>query len=145
MTVRQPASNVPGGSKSNEEDTLCRLAESLSPQQWSWLNALDPNFLFSALQSLHSPPGETSESRGAVRRRVVLGAKIIFNGRMSVVDCQISDISATGCKLKVQSSAHIPNRFTLVFNASNISRECEIAWRNENAMGVLFLSDHPAG
>ena len=144
MTTGSQANKGLGEGKTTEDDTLCRLAESLSPRQWSWLNALDPNFLFSALQSLHSPPVETNESRGAVRRRVVLGAKIIFNGRMSVVDCQISDISATGCKLKVQSSAHIPNRFTLVFNASNISRECEIAWRNEAAMGVLFLSDHPA-
>lgn len=110
MTRGSQASN--GVARTAEQETLSRLAQSLSPQQWSWLNALDPNFLFSALQS-----------------------------RTSVADCQISDISATGCKLKVQSSAHIPNRFTLNFNASNISRQCEISWRNEHAMGVLFLND----
>lgn len=143
MTLGSQASQGPGEGKTAEEDTLYRLARSLSPQQWSWLNALDPNFLFSALQSLHTPQVEPNESRGAVRRRVVLGAKIIFNGRTSLVDCQISDISATGCKLKVQGSAHIPSRFTLNFNASNISRECEIAWRNESMIGALFLNDHP--
>ncbi len=144
MTTGSQSGKDLGEIKISEEDTLSRLAESLSPRQWSWLHALDPNFLFSALQSLHSRQIAPHENRGAVRRRVLLGAKIIFNGKTSVIDCQISDISATGCKLKVHSSAHIPGRFTLNFNASNISRECEIAWRNETAMGVLFLSDHPS-
>ena len=142
MTAESQTSKDSGETKVSEEGTLNRLTESFSPQQWSLLLALDPNFLISALQSFR-PAVLPNESRRAARRRVFLGAKIVFNGRTSVVDCQISDISATGCRLKVQGSSYIPSHFTLNFTASNTFRECEIAWRNEAVMGVLFLGARP--
>ena len=138
MTASSQAS-TDAGETGLEAGSLNRLAESLSSQQWSWVQALDPNLLISALQALRPPPALSDESRRATRRRVFLGAKIVFNGRTSVVDCQISDLSATGCRLKVQSSSNIPSRFTLNFNASNTSRDCEVAWRNESVIGVQFL------
>ena len=91
-------------------------------------------------RTLGMPENAPHEKRRAIRRRFVLGAKIIYNGRTCVVDCQISNISETGCKLMIHGSAHIPTQFTLNFNASKEVRECEVAWWDERTAGVRFLN-----
>ncbi len=54
-----------------------------------------------------------SEARRSERIRAFLGAKIIFNNRMSIVDCVVRNISATGAKLALAGSLPITGEFAL--------------------------------
>jgi hypothetical protein len=114
------------------------------------LQTFDPKVLVAAMQQqLHakkvpnspiSIQGCTDEKRQANRRRVFFPAKIIYNGRLCVISCQIRDISETGCKLRIPNTAAIPNKFTLQFSEGNISKACEVVWREETSLGVRFMA-----
>ena len=133
------------------DDILHKLLQSLSPQQQiSVLQTLDSNVLLAALQQRlkvsetgHSQMAsevESTDKRRAPRRRVLLGAKIIFNGRLGVHSCHVRDISETGCRLKVSANSALPKRFTLEIAEGGISKECEVSWRKDDSMGVRFLA-----
>lgn len=143
--------DTPGNTPLSGDDILHKLLQSLSPQQQiSVLQTLDSNVLLTALQqklkgSETAHPQIASEvasdnKRRATRRRVLLGAKIIYNGRLGVLSCHVRDISETGCRLKVSATSALPKRFTLEIAEGGISKECEVAWRKEDSMGVRFLT-----
>ncbi|MBI2717723.1 MAG: PilZ domain-containing protein [Rhizobiales bacterium] len=85
---------------------------------------------------------DESDKRRAMRRRVLLAGKIVFNGRLSVADCQIRDLSETGCRLVASSPEPIPRSFRLEYAVSGKpnARDCEVMWRKEGLMGVRFAS-----
>ena len=82
--------------------------------------------------------GPTREKRGAVRHRVLKGARIVFNGRRSTVDCTIRNLSEQGAGLEVTSAVGIPQSFDLEIPADGVVRRCRVAWRTERKLGVSF-------
>lgn len=55
--------------------------------------------------------------------------------------CTVLNISAEGCAIEVREPAFVPQRFRLVMaNDASIVRECQIAWIQQNRIGVTFVS-----
>ncbi len=80
-----------------------------------------------------------SEARRSERVRAFLGAKIIFNNRMSIVDCVVRNISSSGAKLALAGSLPIPGEFELQIPQKSCSYRARLVWRNTEAMGVEFI------
>ena len=62
---------------------------------------------------------------------------IAFNGGGGIT-CRIRDISEGGARLEVASQFGIPNEFKLVIGTDNWQRQCRVAWRKANRLGVAF-------
>ena len=59
----------------------------------------------------------------------------------SVMRCTVLNISAEGCAIEVREPAFVPQRFRLVMaNDSSIVRECQIAWIQQNRIGLTFVA-----
>ena len=55
----------------------------------------------------------------------------------SVMRCTVLNISPEGCAIEVIEPAFVPSRFRLVMaNDSSIVRECQIAWIQQNRIGL---------
>ncbi len=77
----------------------------------------------------------TQERR--VRRRVLKGAQIVFNGHEAVIDCVVLNLSDRGACLKVESPIGIPDSFDLVLDHVSV-RRCGVTWWKATQIGVEF-------
>ena len=61
--------------------------------------------------------------------------------------CTVLNISPEGCAIEVNEPAFVPQRFRLVMASdSSIVRECQVAWIQQNRIGVAFVATpHAAG
>jgi len=80
------------------------------------------------------------EKRDAERTETDHIGKIIYNNLMSVTDCTITNLSATGCLITIGSTLGVPECFTLQIGNGGTKRECKIIWRKHYEMGVKFLT-----
>ena len=71
-------------------------------------------------------------------RRLLLGAKIIFNNRNSVFDCTVRALSAEGAEIRMKNTLGVPEMFQLVVQPHGDKFECQLAWRTETDIGVTF-------
>ena len=78
------------------------------------------------------------ERRHNERRRSLLSGRVVFNGRRSVIDCLVRNLSAEGACLQVQSVAGIPEEFELEIRGEP-SRSVRQIWQSENRIGVEFV------
>ena len=59
----------------------------------------------------------------------------------SVMRCTVLNISPEGCAIEVNEPAFVPRRFRLVMAGdSSIVRECEVAWIQQNRIGLTFVA-----
>jgi hypothetical protein len=79
------------------------------------------------------------ERRVAPRRRVLKSAKIFINGGVSVFDCTVRDVSASGARLSLGIFQVLPKRFDLVVNDLGTHR-CELVRIVGNEYGVRFIA-----
>lgn len=82
-------------------------------------------------------PPETSTSLGA-RRRVLKAGQILFNNRMSTVDCTVRSIGVDGADLAVVTPAGIPERFVLLVRSDNLETNCRIVAQEDRRISVEF-------
>ena len=85
-----------------------------------------------------------SEHRAAVRHETLRTAMVEFdNGTSSMVrvPCTIRDVSGTGARLSLNSSAWVPEQFTLVFS-SGLRKDCRVAWRKGRLIGSAFAEGY---
>lgn len=86
--------------------------------------------------------GSGPEKRKAERLRTLMGARVVFNGGNSTLDCQVRNISATGARLAISGAAILPSEdFLLVVPARNKTYRVELRWRSYDAAGVKFLDE----
>ena len=85
----------------------------------------------------HSMPA--NERRKFQRHRTLKAAKITFNGRRSVIDCTVRNLSDHGAHLQVANVVGVPERFDLQVNGA--SWPAKVIWRASNEIGVEFLGD----
>ena len=78
----------------------------------------------------------TAEQRIDPRSRTLKTGKIVFNGRTSVIDCMVRNLSSSGACLKVTSSLDIPDSFDLTMECA--TRACTVVWKTDNQIGVSF-------
>jgi PilZ domain len=81
-----------------------------------------------------------SERRQHIRRTVRYPAWIAVQSE-KYLDCELSDISMGGAKIKVKGETVIPDRFVLAFNPQGTpNRACRVVWRKEEHLGLQFES-----
>lgn len=81
-----------------------------------------------------------SENRAAVRHHTLRTGIIEFDkgtGAIVSVPCTIRDVSGTGARLALNSSAWFPEQFTLVFS-NGLRKDCRVAWRKGRLIGSAF-------
>jgi PilZ domain len=76
------------------------------------------------------------ENRRAIRRRVLKGATIEFDG--GAFSCAVRNLSETGAALDIPFLFGIPHEFRLIMETDQASRHCRVIWRKENRLGVAF-------
>ena len=63
----------------------------------------------------------------------------------AVMRCTVLNISAEGCAIEVSEPAFVPQRFRLVMaNDVSIVRDCQIAWIQQNRIGLTFVAAQQA-
>ncbi len=78
------------------------------------------------------------ETRKSNRRRVLKRATALFHNKNSIMECQVRDISDTGCRLRVNGSHQFPHAFTLTVELDGLEADCQIVWRKSSDLGVRF-------
>jgi hypothetical protein len=79
-----------------------------------------------------------SENRRSARLRTYKGGSIIF-GVAAAIDCIIRNMSDTGATLEVKNPSGVPDEFTLLIKPEFVKRNCQVAWRSANRIGVQFV------
>jgi hypothetical protein len=79
-----------------------------------------------------------SEHRRAIRLRRLKDARLVFNGRRSVLNCTVRNASAEGAKLLMAEPHLVPVEFELTISGSD-PRPARKVWLKEGEMGVKFL------
>ena len=82
-----------------------------------------------------------SDHRIAPRQRVLKQGKMLFPNNMSVMNCTIRDLSASGAKLLCSETKSVPDEFRLVTLADSMLRDVRVAWRKMDQIGVTFTSE----
>ena len=80
------------------------------------------------------------ERRTETRNRTLLAGKIAFNGRRSVIDCIVRNLSDNGACLQITNSAGIPTTFDLVLDGEPRGRPCKLVWLTDTRAGVEFAA-----
>jgi len=78
------------------------------------------------------------EHRAAPRYRVLKAGTIEFGG--GAIDCTVRNLSDSGAALDVASPVGIPERFTLVLPTDDAQKLCQVIWRREKRIGVVFVN-----
>ncbi|MGH7247218.1 MAG: PilZ domain-containing protein [Pseudomonadota bacterium] len=82
----------------------------------------------------------SGEHRRDRRNRTLKSAKIIFNGKRSVVDCAVRNLSAQGARLRLATVIGIPDEFELRVEGDEGSRPSRAIWKTNSEIGVTFLN-----
>jgi hypothetical protein len=82
------------------------------------------------------------ESRNSPRKRVVLGAKVVYNEGAFTLDCRIRDLSEGGARIVLGPGLVIPTRVVLIDTKNALAYECEVIWLKAPEFGLKFLSTH---
>ncbi len=147
-----PAGQVDSATGQNL-DLIAKTLHSLSPNDIRFvLQQLDPRLLLDALQSslpetaerAESTPQQAPEVQAPVAKqttmtRVLKSGKLIYNNSSSVVDCQIREISDSGCKIRVENSMGIPEHPVLQILDGKTKRQCQVAWKKLEEIGLEFI------
>ncbi len=73
-----------------------------------------------------------------VRRRRHQWAWVTFDGKPSVHECRVFDVSENGAKIVIDVVAEIGTRFGLAL-VPHHPRQCEIVWRRGKTLGIKFV------
>lgn len=84
-----------------------------------------------------------TEVRTSDRTRSFLKAVIEFNNGASKLDCIVKNISATGARIDVTAAVSIPKEFNLNIPHRGEVLRSQMVWRENNSIGVKFLSMQP--
>ena len=80
------------------------------------------------------------ENRIAPRLRSLLKGKIVYNNRLSTMDCVVRDISVTGARLALTHQNVLPDKFELYVPLKEKTYSVEVRWRADEDIGVMFLT-----
>jgi hypothetical protein len=80
----------------------------------------------------------TENMRSAERVRSFLRAQIIFNNRMSTIDCIIKNISPNGARIALSDTMALPTEFDIYIPQKGRGHHARLIWRDKESIGVEF-------
>lgn len=75
----------------------------------------------------------------APRRRMLKGARLVFNNGHSVVSAVLRDMSETGARVTVENGLALPEHISLVLDEGG-SYQCVIVRRELKELGLQFIA-----
>lgn len=72
------------------------------------------------------------------RRRVLKAGQIVFNARMSTIDCTVRSIGEDGATIDVSNIAGIPGQFVLAIRADRFETKCRVVAQAERRLELAF-------
>jgi hypothetical protein len=72
------------------------------------------------------------------RYRCFRSGRIVFNAGFTVFDCTVRNISPNGALLEMETLLGIPKRFDIALEYGEPARPCEVRWRTDRQMGIVF-------
>ncbi|PTE10212.1 sensor domain-containing diguanylate cyclase [Mesorhizobium helmanticense] len=72
------------------------------------------------------------------RRRVLKAGQIVFNARMSTIDCTVRSLGEDGATIDVSNIAGIPEQFLLVIRADKFETKCRVVSQKERRLELSF-------
>ena len=78
--------------------------------------------------------------RVAPRRRMLKAGVVAYNDRHVTIPCLVRDISATGARLRIETSVTAPDTFDLIIELDGMEAGCQVVWRKGADIGVKFLA-----
>ena len=78
------------------------------------------------------------ERRRHPRNRVYYGGVLAFNARRSTLDCVVRNFSPRGAKIEFENAAMLPDRVEFDVVRKGLCCTARLAWRNQNAAGLMF-------
>lgn len=79
------------------------------------------------------------ELRSTERIRSFLRAQIIYNNRMTTIDCIIKNYSAGGARIALDDTLAVPSEFDVFVPAKQRSHHARLVWRDKDLIGVSFI------
>jgi len=80
------------------------------------------------------------EQRRAIpRSRTLLEGHIIYNNRLSRMECTVRDLSESGARLVFAQPVKVPVEFELQIPKRKLSRRAQVIWYDGQHHGVMFL------
>lgn len=79
------------------------------------------------------------EHRATERVRSFLRAQIVFNNRMTTIECIIKNYSAAGAKIALNDTLAVPTEFDVYIPAKQRNHHARLVWRDKDAIGVNFI------
>jgi hypothetical protein len=83
------------------------------------------------------------DTRREHRQRVLKGASILTGINNSEIKCTVRNMHAHGAELKIPEGCVAPAEFLLYVPVDGIGYRCQVRWRRENRVGVVFTGTEP--
>jgi hypothetical protein len=81
------------------------------------------------------------QRRASPRSRTLLEGHIIYNNRLSRMECIVRDLSETGARIVFAQPVKVPAEFELQVPKRKLVRQAQIMWYDGQNHGVMFLED----
>jgi hypothetical protein len=78
------------------------------------------------------------KERDSERILAFLKATVRYQNKNVTMDCIVRNISQTGARLEICAPVSLPIEFELEIPARGAMLQCQLKWRNSNAVGVRF-------
>ncbi len=87
-------------------------------------------------------PSGGIELRKAVRKKVLLTGKVIWDGGAHILDCSILDLSATGARITLSQSKVMPEKIILLDIANRMAHQATVVSERAGGFGLKFQASH---
>jgi PilZ domain len=82
-----------------------------------------------------------SEQRKSPRRCIDANGFLYTPDGRAIGPCRVDDVSVGGAKLSHATDVELPASLVLSFSRNGqVRRQCQIAWRAKNRVGVRFIN-----
>jgi hypothetical protein len=83
------------------------------------------------------------DTRREHRQRVLKGASILTGINNSEIKCMVRNMHVHGAELKIPEGCVAPPEFLLYVPVDGIGYRCQVRWRRDNRVGVVFTGTEP--
>ena len=89
----------------------------------------------------HIPALSDGKNRHEPRQQVNKTGSISYMGGDLNVECEISDLTASGAKLRLGDDVTVPSCFDLTILPDNATKKAQVCWRDNQELGIQFIEE----
>jgi len=91
-----------------------------------------------AFLEMSAPHQPEQDDRASARKKTLRSGTIIYNHRMSTMECTIFDLSEAGARLRLGDTSNVPDEFELQVLYGDKYR-CRVIHKTRDQIGVEFV------